>query len=69
MTHIVWDPSAGHDVTPAQRPPAPASASANGSVTRRSLWAASEGPSRTEVGGAGGEPDGHHMPIRRDCWD
>lgn len=69
MTHTVWDPSSGHGIEPEQRPPAPATASSDGSVRRRKLWGASEGPSRTETGGAGGEPDGHSVPIRRVCWD
>ena len=68
MNYIVWNPSTGHGATPEQRPPPPAAASSDGSVGG-GLWAASEGPSRTEVGGAGGEPDGHAVPIRRVCWD
>ena len=68
VNHGVWNASAGHGATPEQRSPAPVAVSSNGSV-EGGLWAASEGPSRTEVGGAGGEPDGHSVPIRRVCWD
>lgn len=68
MAHVVWDPLSGHGTTHQQRPPSPATASSDGSV-RGGLWAASEGPSRTEVGGAGGEPEGRSVPIRKVSWD
>jgi hypothetical protein len=68
MTHRVWDPSAGHGVASEQRPPPPARVEPDGTVTGE-LWAPSEGPCRRETGGAGGEPEGHGLPIRRVCWD
>jgi hypothetical protein len=68
MTHRVWDPSEGHGVAPEQRPPPPARVEPDGTVTGE-LWAPSEGPCRHETGGAGGEPEGHSLPIRRVCWD
>jgi hypothetical protein len=68
VNHTVWNPSSGHGARPEQRPPAPAAVSSDGSVNG-GLWAASEGPSRTEVGGAGGEPEGDSVPIRRVSWD
>ena len=68
MSHTVWNPSAGHLMDPAQRPPAPATALSDGSVPgQRSV--ASEGPCRSETGGAGGEPDGRSLPIYRVSWD
>jgi hypothetical protein len=67
MEHV-WNPAAGHDSAPEQRPPAPAEVHPDGSVERE-LWAPSEGPCRHEVGGAGGEPEGHSLPIRKVCWD
>ncbi len=68
MPHRNWNPASGHDAAPEQRPPAPAPIHPDGSVDRQ-LWAPSEGPYRTETGGAGGEPDGHSLPIRKVCWD
>jgi hypothetical protein len=66
--HLHWNPAAGHDAAPQQLPPPPASVHADGSVDR-GLEAPSEGPCRHEVGGAGGEPDGHTLPIYKVCWD
>jgi len=68
MTHAVWDPSAGNLMAPEQRPPPPATVRSDGSV-RGQFSVASEGPCRTEVGGAGGEPDGRSAPIYRVSWD
>jgi hypothetical protein len=68
MTHAVWDPSAGSVMAPAQRPPPPATVLSDGSV-RGQRSVASEGPCRTEVGGAGGEPDGRSTPVYRVSWD
>ena len=68
MTHTVWDPSLGHDIVNEQRPPAPAAVSSDGRVGS-GLWAPSQGPNRTEVGGTGGEPDGLSVPIRKVCWE
>ncbi|GEJ55483.1 hypothetical protein [Anaeromyxobacter diazotrophicus] len=68
MPHRSWSPAASRDAAPEQRPPAPASVHPDGSVDRE-LWAPSEGPCRHEVGGAGGEPEGRSLPIRKVCWD
>jgi hypothetical protein len=51
-----------------QLPPLPSTVLSDGSV-RGQRSVASEGPCRTEVGGAGGEPDGRSVPIYRVCWD
>lgn len=67
-SHRVWSPATGHEVVPEQLPPPPAPVAADGHVERR-LWAATEGPTRHEVGGAGGEPDGHTISIRKVVWD
>jgi hypothetical protein len=63
-----WNPARGPGVAAQQRPPPPAVVRSDGSVDRK-LWTPSEGPCRNEVGGAGGEPDGRSMPIRKVCWD
>ncbi len=68
MVEHVWDPAAGHEVAPEQRPPAAPWVHPDGSVEGE-LWVPSEGPCRHEVGGAGGEPEGHSQPIRKVCWD
>lgn len=68
MVDHVWNPAAGHDSVPEQRPPAPGHVQPDGSVEGE-LWAPSEGPCRPEVGGAGGEPEGHSLPIRKVSWD
>ena len=69
MTHRVWDPSAGHSMSPEQCPPQPATVHSDGSVSGQHS-VASEGPCLTEVGGgAGGEPDGKSLPIYRVSWD
>ena len=68
MNHGVWDPSAGHEIATEQRPPTPARVDPDGTIERK-LEVPSEGPCRPEVGGAGGEPEGHSVPIRRVSWD
>jgi hypothetical protein len=66
-THA-WNPADSRDADPRQRPPGPAETLPDGTV-RGGLWANSEGPYRHETGGAGGEPEGHSLPIRRVSWD
>lgn len=66
--HPVWNPAGGPSSTPEQRVPPPAELLADGSV-HRTLWAPSEGPCRVDPGGAGGEPDGRSLPIRKVVWD
>ena len=68
MTHLEWNPADGHEVDPEQRPPSPAEAYPDGRVPRQ-LWTPSEGPCRSDPGGAGGEPEGHSLPIRKVVWD
>ncbi len=69
MSHHVWNPGEGQqDIQPEQRPPAPPEVFPDGSVAQ-SLWAPSEGPCRVDPGGAGGEPEGHSLPIRKVVWD
>jgi hypothetical protein len=66
-----WSPERGPAAAPQQRVPPPPRVDARGRVVRGpgALWTASEGPCRPETGGAGGEPDGTTIPIRKDCWD
>jgi hypothetical protein len=68
MNHSVWDPSAGVEIASEQRPPMPGRVDPDGTI-ERTLEVPSEGPCRAEVGGAGGEPEGHSQPIRRVSWD
>ncbi len=68
MARAVWDPSAGCAMPPEHCPPPPATVLSNGTV-RGQRSVASEGPCRTEVGGAGGEPDGRAAPINKVAWD
>jgi hypothetical protein len=68
MVNHAWNPAIGPDVAPQQRPPPPAVATPDGMVVGE-LWASSEGPCRQEPGGAGGEPSGRSLPIRKVCWD
>jgi hypothetical protein len=64
----VWNPALGTKGTPHPGVPSPATVQPDGTVERR-LWASSAGPCRTDPGGAGGQPEGRSMPIRKDCWD
>ncbi len=66
-----WNPAEGPPAAPQQRLPRPPLVRADGSTSRDSgaLWAPSQGPCRPETGGAGGEPSGRNIPIRKDCWD
>jgi hypothetical protein len=68
MNHAVWDPSAGHEIASEQRPPSPGRVDPDGTI-ERTLEVPSEGPCRAEVGGAGGEPEGRSLPIRKVSWD
>jgi hypothetical protein len=68
MNHSVWDPSVGHDTASEQRPPGPGRVDPDGTI-ERTLEVPSEGPCRPEVGGAGGEPEGRSLPIRKVSWD
>lgn len=66
-----WSPAGGPPVSPLQRPPAPVRVDGRGQVRYgpASLWTPSEGPYRRETGGAGGEPDGRTIAIRKATWD
>lgn len=68
MNHGVWDPSEGHEVASEQLPPTPGRVDPDGTI-ERTLEVPSEGPCRPEVGGAGGEPEGRSVPIRKVSWD
>ncbi len=68
-----WSPSEGPGPAPEQRLPSPTHVRGDGDDQRSPghLWAPSEGPVRTEPGGAGGEPDGKatissHSPFDED---
>jgi hypothetical protein len=68
-----WNPAEGPDAARQQLPPRPPAIRADGWTERLdeggALWAPSQGPSRPETGGAGGEPNGRTVAIRKDCWD
>jgi hypothetical protein len=67
-----WNPADGPGAARQQRLPPPAAIRSDGSTARLdadALWAPSQGPSRHETGGAGGEPSGHSIAIRKECWD
>lgn len=63
-----WRPIDGSGATAQQIPPPPAVVAGDGKVSP-GLWRPSEGPCRPETGGAGGEPSGEALPIRKVCWD
>lgn len=63
-----WNPADGPPVDPRQRPPARAELLPDGSVTWK-LWSPSEGPCRSDPGGAGGTPSGRAVPIHKVVWD
>jgi hypothetical protein len=63
-----WNPAGGPPVDPRQRPPGRAELLPDGSVDWK-LSAPSEGPCRSDPGGAGGAPDGRTVPIRKVVWD
>ncbi len=63
-----WRPSDGPGAAALQLPPAPGVVAGDGSVSS-GLWTPSEGPCRPEPGGAGGEPNGRALAIRKDCWE
>ena len=58
-----WSPSEGPCPSPQQQPPACFYYSGDGTHDRAEgeLWAPSEGPSRSDPGGPGGEPDGETL--------
>lgn len=54
-----WSPEEGPEAAPQQIPNRGDRISGSGEDGRRSgLWAPSEGPTRADPGGPGGEPDG-----------
>ncbi len=57
-----WSPADGPGAAPQQIPPRPGHVSGSGDDRRSGLWAPSEGPVRSDPGGAGGEPDGKTIP-------
>lgn len=66
-----WSPADGPAASPHQLPPRPLRVDGRGQVLYGpdALWTPSEGPYRRETGGAGGEPDGRTIAIRKACWD
>jgi hypothetical protein len=60
--HQAWSPADGPAASPQQVPSRCSTHYSGGGETERALegglWAPSEGPVRTDPGGAGGEPDG-----------
>jgi hypothetical protein len=66
-----WNPADGPGVAPQQMLPPPSQVDGRGAVRRGpgALWTPSEGPCRADPGGAGGEPDGRTIAMRKDCWD
>lgn len=65
-----WDPSEGPGAAPQQIPERTGYVSGGGEDDRATgLWAPSEGPVRSDPGGAGGEPDGETIPPRRSPLD
>ncbi len=64
MTKRVWSPAEGPGAAPEQIPHRSGHVSGAGEDDRRTgLWAPSEGPVRSNPGGAGGEPDGKTISI------
>ena len=58
-----WSPAEGPHAAPQQLPPRSGHVSGDGDDDRRTgRWAPSEGPVRSDPGGAGGEPDGKTIP-------
>lgn len=58
-----WSPAEGPEAAPQQIPHQSGRVAGNGDDDRRSgLWAPSEGPTRSDPGGPGGEPDGKTIP-------
>jgi hypothetical protein len=61
----VWSPAEGPEAAPQQISRRAGYVSGSGDDDRNAgsrLWAPSSGPTRTDPGGAGGEPDGHTVP-------
>jgi hypothetical protein len=71
LARAAWNPADGPAAAPQQILPAPSRVDGRGRVMRGpgAPWTPSEGPCRLETGGAGGEPDGRTIPVRKDCWD
>jgi hypothetical protein len=60
-----WSPAEGPEAAPQQIPHRSGHVSGTGEDDRSAgLWAPSEGPVRSDPGGAGGEPDGHTVPVK-----
>jgi hypothetical protein len=59
-----WSPAEGPGAAPQQIPRRGGHVAGDGEDDRASggLWAPSEGPVRSDPGGAGGEPDGKTIP-------
>jgi hypothetical protein len=60
-----WSPAEGPDAAPQQLPhhrSGRVSGSGDDDRAHGGLWAPSEGPTRSDPGGPGGEPDGHTIP-------
>lgn len=68
---MAWNPADAPGPAPQQWIPPRSPVAPDGSTLRGSgaLWAPSGGPCRAEPGGAGGEPDGRTISIRKECWD
>jgi hypothetical protein len=61
-----WTPADGAGAHPSQIPQQGSRMYGDGSTDRargQGLWTPSEGPVRSDPGGAGGEPDGKTVPI------
>ena len=58
-----WSPAEGPAAAPQQIPHRSGYVSGTGDTDREgALWAPSNGPTRSDPGGPGGEPDGHTIP-------
>jgi hypothetical protein len=58
-----WSPAEGPEAAPQQIPQRSGYVSGDGEDDRsHGLWAPSSGPTRSDPGGAGGEPDGKTVP-------
>jgi hypothetical protein len=59
-----WSPAEGPDAAPQQKVPPSTHYSGDGDEERThgGLWAPTEGPSRVDPGGPGGEPNGRTVP-------
>ena len=58
-------PAEGPGPAPQQIPHRSGYVSGSGDTDREgALWAPANGPTRSDPGGAGGEPDGHTVPVK-----